>query len=61
MPQVVGEHRDGAVEIGARIGAERGEARQLVEHEGLAPILFSPLELLGREQGRRDVGRGLRE
>ena len=61
MAEVVGEHRDRAFEVRLRVGAQRREARELVEHERLPPILFGALELLRREQGRGDIGRNLRQ
>ena len=61
VAQVVGEHRDGALEIALRIDAEGREARELVQDERLPAILLGALELLGREQGRGDIGRDLRQ
>jgi len=61
VAQVVGEHRDCAFEIALRIDAEGREARELVQHQCLPSILLGPLELLGREQGRGDIGRDLRQ
>ena len=61
VAQVVGEHRHGALEIALRIDAEGREARELVQDERLPAILLGALELLGREQGRGDIGRDLRQ
>src|SRR5258706_6800507 len=47
VTQVVGEHRDGALEVVVRVVSERRETRELVEHEVLPSILLGSLELAG--------------
>src|SRR6266702_6671099 len=49
VTQVVGQHRHGALEVVVRIVPQRCETRELVEHQGLVPILLGPLELPGGE------------
>src|SRR6266513_3144099 len=61
VTQVVGKHGDGAFQIDLRVSPESRETRELVEHERLPAILLRPLELLGRQEGGSDLGRGLRE
>src|SRR5439155_238319 len=48
-------------QIDVRVNPESREPRELVEHERLPAILLRPLELLGRQEGGSDLGRGLRE
>ena len=61
VTQVVGEHRDGTLEVVVRVDPERREPGELVQDEGLPAILLGALELFGRQKRRSDLGRRLRE